>query len=107
MRAFAPGLVGLNVEIAAETSPKDISAPRANQRKKAKYIGLRFHDLCRTGIRNISKKGIPEKVGVLIRGHRSDSVYRRDNIVDVEVLKTATAKIEELQTRHCPSREQP
>ena len=33
----------------------------------------------------------------LVSGHRTDSVYRRYNIVDMEVLKTATAKIEEHQ----------
>ena len=66
-------------------------------KKKAKYIGLKFHDLRRTGIRNMSRKGIPEKVGMLISGHRTDSVYRHYNIVDMEVLKTATAKIEEDQ----------
>jgi integrase len=66
-------------------------------KKKAKYIGLKFHDLRRTGIRNMSRKGIPEKVGMLISGHRTDSVYRRYNIVDMEVLKTATAKIKEHQ----------
>jgi integrase len=69
-----------------------------NSKKKAKYIGLRFHDLRRTGIRNMSRKGIPEKVGMLISGHRTDSVYRRYNIVDMEVLKTATAKIAEHQS---------
>ena len=50
--------------------------------------------LRRTGIRNMSRQGIPEKVGMLISGHRTDSVYRRYNIVDMEVLKSATAKIE-------------
>lgn len=68
-----------------------------NSKKKAKYVGLHFHDLRRTGVRNMSRKGVPEKVGMLISGHRTDSVYRRYNIIDMEVLKTATAKIEEHQ----------
>jgi integrase len=68
-----------------------------NSKRKAKYIGLRFHDLRRTGIRNMSRKGIPEKVGMLISGHRTNSVYRRYNIIDMEVVKEATAKIEEHQ----------
>jgi integrase len=68
-----------------------------NSKKKAKYIGLHFHDLRRTGIRNMSRKGVPEKVGMLISGHKTDSVYRRYNIVDMEVLKAATTKIEEHQ----------
>jgi len=68
-------------------------------KKKAKYVGLKFHDLRRTGIRNMSREGIPEKVGMLISGHKTDSVYRRYNIVDMEVLKTATTKIEEHQRK--------
>jgi len=34
---------------------------------------------------------------MLISGHKTDSVYRRYNIIDMEVLKEATAKIEEHQ----------
>jgi hypothetical protein len=45
----------------------------------------------------MSRKGIPEKVGRLIGGHQTDSVYRRYNIIDMEVVRTATAKIEEHQ----------
>jgi hypothetical protein len=68
-----------------------------HSKKKAKYFGLHFHDRRRTGIRNMSRKGIPEKVGMFISGHKTDSVYRRYNIIDMEVVKTATAKIEEHQ----------
>ena len=45
----------------------------------------------------MSRKGIPEKIGMLISGHKTDSVYRRYNIVDMEVLKSATKKIEQHQ----------
>ena len=45
----------------------------------------------------MSRKGIPEKVGMLISGHKTDSVYRRYNIIDMEVVRTATTKIEEHQ----------
>ena len=55
--------------------------------KKTKYIGFRFHVLRRTGIRNMSRKANPEPVGMLISGHRTNSVYRRYNIIDLEVMK--------------------
>ncbi len=77
--------------------PTDRKCSQCDSKKKAKYVGLRFHDLRRTGIRNMSRKGIPENVGMLISGHRTDSVYRRYNIIDMEVIKEATAKIEEHQ----------
>jgi len=34
---------------------------------------------------------------LLISGHKTHSVYRRYNIIDMDVVKTATAKIEEHQ----------
>jgi hypothetical protein len=45
----------------------------------------------------MSRKGIPENVGMLISGHKTNSVYRRYNIIDMEVIKEATTKIEEHQ----------
>jgi hypothetical protein len=45
----------------------------------------------------MSRKGIPENVGMLISGHRTNSVYRRYNIIDMEVMKEPTTKIEEHQ----------
>jgi len=41
--------------------------------------------------------GIPERVGMFISGHKTDSVYRRYSIIDMEVMKAASAKIEEHQ----------
>jgi hypothetical protein len=34
---------------------------------------------------------------MLISGHKTDSVYRRYNIIDMEVVKAATAKIDQHQ----------
>ena len=34
---------------------------------------------------------------MLISGHKTNSVYRRYNIIDMEVIKEATTKIEEHQ----------
>jgi hypothetical protein len=39
MLVFAQGYVGLNVEIAARTSPKGVDAQRANRRKKQSTLG--------------------------------------------------------------------
>jgi hypothetical protein len=51
-----------------------------------------FHDLRRSGIRNMTRAGVSRKVATTISGHRTEAIYARYNIPDEEDLKDAVIK---------------
>lgn len=50
---------------------------------------LKFHDLRRTAVRNMRRAGVAQVVRMRITGHRTDSMERRYNIVDIEDIRSA------------------
>ena len=61
---------------------------------KAGVPDLKFHDLRRTAVRNMRRAGVPQVVRMRITGHRTDSMERRYNIVDVDDLVSAKILME-------------
>jgi integrase len=60
--------------------------------------GLKVHDLRRTGARNLRRAGVDRDVIMKIGGWKTDSVFRRYNIVDEHDIADAMAKLENSQS---------
>lgn len=63
--------------------------------KAAGLPGLLLHDFRRSAVRNMIRRGVPQKTARTISGHKTDSVFSRYNIVSEADIRDAAKKIEE------------
>jgi len=71
---------------------QDFKKAWASACKAAGVAGRLFHDLRRSGIRNMTRAGVSRKVATAISGHRTEAIYARYDIADEEDLKDAVIK---------------
>ena len=61
--------------------------------RKAKLPHRMLHDCRRTAARNLIRAGVPERIAMLLTGHKTRAVFDRYNIVNEQELLTAGARL--------------
>jgi len=74
---------------------KDFRAAWKSACRKAGCPGRIPHDLRRTAVRNLVRSGVPERVCMMLTGHRTRTIFERYNIVSEGDLRTAVERLDQ------------
>jgi integrase len=72
--------------------------------KDAGLAGLLPHDMRRSAIRNMRKAGVSESDGMKISGHRTNSVYKRYDIIDEDDQRRTIKRVQQHQRQEMERR---
>jgi integrase len=74
---------------------KDLRGSWERACKDAGLTGRIPHNFRRTAVRNLVRAGVPERVAMMITGHKTCDVFDRYNIVSAGDLEEAARRIDE------------
>lgn len=72
--------------------------------KGAGITGTVPHDMRRSAIRNFTKAGLGESEGMSISGHRTNSTYKRYNIIDEDLQRRSLERVHQHQQHEATQR---
>jgi integrase len=85
------------IEEYAEHRVADFRSAWRRATKEAGKPDLHFHDLCRFAARRLDRAGVGQKTAMAVMGRKTDSIYRRYNVVDHRDRDLAVDRLVEYQ----------
>jgi integrase len=91
-RACASAKVGTMICPKCKSEGAALTCPDCKE--ATKYSGKIFHDLRRSGVRDMIRGGVPQSVAMKISGHKTASMFRRYDIASEADLRQAMLSVQ-------------